>query len=414
MISSAAPTSEFFELMCMLSEGQISAEQADRLEELLWADPANQAYYVDFMLLVTGLHRTRGSSGTQARSPAIDHGGTVEDESCRNQPSVPSSYIPTFLSATIPSTFSYFSSGWPLAYLLATVIFGIGLFIGSIIHVSQPEQVAQRSAFPSAFGRGTGGEGSENAAHSRPTVGRITGMVDCQWVQSPTLDSRLSTLVSLGDKFTLASGLMEITYDTGARVILQGPVTYEVESKDGGYLSLGKLTARVEKRVGSGQWAVDSKSEIRNQKSEIPDPQSPIPNPSSLSTIHYPLFTIKTPTAIVTDLGTEFGVEVDKQGRTTSHVFRGVVRVQMVAVDGKAQGTGQVLHENESVRVDASQGQRKIVMVPAAKTASFIREIPKRTIKTLDLVDVVAGGDGFPAKRVIAASIPPPAGSSMH
>jgi hypothetical protein len=52
--------------------------------------------------------------------------------------------------------------------------------------------------------------------------------------------------VSLGDKFALASGLMEITYDTGARVILQGPVTYEVESATGGYLSLGKLTARVE------------------------------------------------------------------------------------------------------------------------------------------------------------------------
>ena len=41
---------------------------------------------------------------------------------------------------------------------------------------------------------------------------------------------------------------MEITYDTGAKVILQGPVTYEVESKDSGYLSLGKLTARVERR----------------------------------------------------------------------------------------------------------------------------------------------------------------------
>ena len=29
---------------------------------------------------------------------------------------------------------------------------------------------------------------------------------------------------------------MEITYDTGAKVILQGPVTYEVESHDGGFL----------------------------------------------------------------------------------------------------------------------------------------------------------------------------------
>ena len=72
---------------------------------------------------------------------------------------------------------------------------------------------------------------------------------------------------------------------------------------------------------------------IRNPKSEISNPQSLIPNP----------FVVRTPTAIVTDLGTEFGVEVDKQGGTTSHVFRGSVRVQVVAGDGKTEGAAQVL-----------------------------------------------------------------------
>ena len=49
---------------------------------------------------------------------------------------------------------------------------------------------------------------------------------------------------------------MEITYDTGAKVILQGPVTYEVESAAGGFLSLGKLTARVgeERRGAREEW----------------------------------------------------------------------------------------------------------------------------------------------------------------
>ena len=45
---------------------------------------------------------------------------------------------------------------------------------------------------------------------------------------------------------------MEITYQTGAKVILQGPCTYEVDSARGGFLSLGKLTARVEMKKGSG------------------------------------------------------------------------------------------------------------------------------------------------------------------
>ena len=108
-------------------------------------------------------------------------------------------------------------------------------------------------------------------------VGRITGMVDCQWEtkglgirdwgfeegseskvqrteQIQSLIPNPQSLVALGDKFALASGLMEITYDTGAKVILQGPVTYEVESAAGGYLSVGKLTAelRGEGRVDEG------------------------------------------------------------------------------------------------------------------------------------------------------------------
>ena len=148
-----------------------------------------------------------------------------------------------------------------------------------------------------------------------------------------------------------------------------------------GILSLGKLTARLEKS--------------RRPKTEDEE----LSDSSSSFIVHRSSFAVRTPTAIVTDLGTEFGVEVDKQGRTTSHVFRGVVRVQMVAVDGKAQGAEQLLRENESVQVDTSQGQPKIVVVPAAKSASFIREIPKQIIKTLDLVDVVAGGDGFSGRR---------------
>ena len=59
-------------------------------------------------------------------------------------------------------------------------------------------------------------------------VGRITGMVDCKWAGT-AFDS---PDVPLGRKYELASGLVEITYDTGAKVILQGPVTYEVESSN--------------------------------------------------------------------------------------------------------------------------------------------------------------------------------------
>jgi hypothetical protein len=112
---------------------------------------------------------------------------------------------------------------------------------------------------------------------------------------------------------------------------------------------------------------------------------------------------VRTPTALVTDLGTEFGVEVDKQGGTTSRVFRGSVRVQPLHSNGQAANEGRVLHENESARVDrqdGDRGSRRVTMGDAATSPiDFVREIPRPSIKTLDLVDVVAGGNGFSGRR---------------
>ena len=145
-------------------------------------------------------------------------------------------------------------------------------------------------------------------------------------------------LVALGDKFAMSSGLLEISYDSGAKVILQGPAVYKVESAAGGFLSIGKLTARVEKREGG-----------REERGPDSNPQ---PDPSPLSTLHSPLFTIHTPTATVTDLGTEFGVEVDKSGATHSYVFQG--RIEVVAVNGDSRRKPVQLRENESVVIDGS------------------------------------------------------------
>ena len=44
---------------------------------------------------------------------------------------------------------------------------------------------------------------------------------------------------------------------------------------------------------------------------------------------------IRTPTATVTDLGTEFGVEVSQTGATETHVLRGAVEVRIINSSGK-------------------------------------------------------------------------------
>ncbi len=332
-------------------------------------------------------------------------------------------------------TIGFFSQEIPFALLVATVITSLGLVGGSMIYVTHNTQLASNTPRPTP----SAGSDRKVAPSDIEFVGRVTGMADVRWADINT-STEHGNGVPLGRKYALASGLMEITYDSGAKVILQGPVTYEVDSRDSGFLSVGKLTARLEKRgegrgesqekqsaisgqqsasAASGQSLVASETNPKSEisKSSISNPQSLIPNPSLAPSSLVPrpssLFAIRTPTAIITDLGTEFGVEVDKHGTTASHVFRGSVEVQVVSADGKAEGDAQVLRENQSARVEKDSGKqesgnRVTVFVTPTKLTGFAREIPKLTIKTLDLVDVVAGGDGFSGRR--GAGIDPSSG----
>ncbi|MBE3038338.1 MAG: hypothetical protein IMZ62_05960, partial [Chloroflexi bacterium] len=160
--------------------------------------------------------------------------------------------------------------------MIALLVIGVGLLIARAWNLPSSPEIAQFSLPPAEV----------VIEPEIAYVGRITGMVDCRLEEGSgfrvqgSWAANQKSLVALGDKFALASGLMEITYNTGAKVVLQGPCTYEAESAAGGFLSLGKLTAKV-----------------NSVKPQAANPQSLIPNPSSLSTIHYPLFTIKTPTA---------------------------------------------------------------------------------------------------------------------
>ena len=176
-------------------------------------------------------------------------------------------------------------------------------------------------------------------------------MVDCQW--------NGGSRVSLGQKCQLASGLMEITYDTGAKVILQGPVTYEVEA-NGGYLAVGKLTGKLEKK-GSG--VRGQGAETRNQKS--PDPPSLTPYP----------FVIRTPTATVADLGTEFGVEVNRDGVTEAHVFVGAVKI-VASRDQNNSSREQIIHAGNAARVSGSGNQ--LMAIPSCERR-FVRMVPLQT-----------------------------------
>jgi hypothetical protein len=321
-----ASREEVYHLASVVLSNEISDADLRRFEDIITLDPAARDWYVEFMCDAYNLRTNLrlGRRHTTAVPPMDDRiEGNVD---APQQAAVP--VVTSFFSTSM----GCFSSGWPVAYLMATIVFGLGLLIGSHIYVSRHERVVD-VASPI---------GAEYRLEPQPKaeiVGRITGVVDCQWAKNsdPLVDS---DVVSLGHEFKLESGLVEIGYNSGAKVILQGPVAYVVESRNGGFMSVGKLTGKVTTASAKG-------------------------------------FSVRTPTATVTDLGTEFGVEVNKQGITTSHVFRGRVELRFVG-GGNDDGNAIQLGENESARLEPGQNRAATVIRQVANPAMFSRKIPVR------------------------------------
>jgi hypothetical protein len=247
MIDRYDPTSEIWTLLDAACGGTITACQVEQLETILRADERACDLYMEYFQMYAEIFRLMRLERCHAnilgwiRQPcevvpaAVIH---PDSDACDLTLGTTSPTL-GFLSTVLHSPLNYVSSGWPVAYLIATVICGIGALVAGFTYVSRPVQLASKSP---AITRGH--VASEAQAEF---VGQITGMVDCKWVNPRT--APVMKTVSLEQTFVFASGLMEITYDTGAKVILQGPITYKVDSQSGGFLAMGKLTAKMVKKV---------------------------------------------------------------------------------------------------------------------------------------------------------------------
>jgi hypothetical protein len=394
------PTEELWSLTAAMCDGAISPQEVERLESLLRADPQTRLFYATYMDLHGRMHWW--FRGRHPESPAADRQGPQSSEGAALPPldsvGLPASAVTAVGDGALLRTqsglfFPMLNSplgSFVFSYAAAVVIVGIGIALAWMCHVSDPvvrrRDVAGLDSSPAI-------ERREARGREVVSVARVTSMVEAAWSDANSAPSMQRVL--LGAKFALASGFVEITYDTGAKVILEGPCTYKVESNSGGYLERGRLTARVESAVGSRQSAVNNttpKHKGKNSSSHaLPTADCPPPT----------VFSVRTPTATVTDLGTEFGVEVDPRGATQSHVFRGMVKVCAVDAAGNPRGREQAFGANQSARVEAGSDPKQVIVVTVDAAAArafadgFVREMPRRETKTLDLADVVAGGDGF-------------------
>ena len=135
-------------------------------------------------------------------------------------------------------------------------------------------------------------------------------------------------------KVAIERGRVEIACDDGATIVLEGPAVFEVKTGTDVVLDRGKATVTL---VGAGKAAAR--------------------------------FTLQTPTATVTDLGTSFGVMVDKAGETSVTVFDGLVDL-LPRIDGALPLR---LAAGESGEVSKRQPARKAEQ----REKRFVRSLPK-------------------------------------
>jgi len=128
-------------------------------------------------------------------------------------------------------------------------------------------------------------------------------------------DSRGEDLLDVGFELTpgtmhLESGAAQLLLDRGAAVTFIGPATFEVLDENSCRLSRGRMLAHVP--------------------------------PSAVG------FEVETPAGIVRDLGTEFGLLVEDDGRAEVHVFKGSVEAEVTVGDRVER---VALRENEAIEL---------------------------------------------------------------
>jgi hypothetical protein len=161
-------------------------------------------------------------------------------------------------------------------------------------------------------------------------------------------DGRLAAAKS----YVLAAGCAEVDFAGGARIVVEGPAVFTVNSGSAMSLSSGPVDVTA---LGGG-------------------------------------FVVTTPTASITDLGTEFGVAAKSDGTTDVEVFQGSVQAAPVSAQAKP---GKVL----TVLQAASISKAAVTLNPdGASPQRFVRSVTTEA-GNLDVVDLVAGGDGTTHRR---------------
>ncbi|HEY2760677.1 MAG TPA: FecR domain-containing protein, partial [Pirellulales bacterium] len=282
--------SDLMRLVGALCDGTISADDARELDSRLTSDSAARAFYNNYVFMHGELYSQHAALDV-GKSPNVEIRQSAES----GRPVV-----------------------WPKWLAIAAALVGVAA-VSSWLTYSiggggrRPNSVAQ------------------SAVNDGKSVARVTATRNCSWAEAS--DVGYGTRLGAGQRLNLSTGLVEVTFDDGAVVVLEGPASFDVESPGRAQLHDGRLAAVVPER-GRG-------------------------------------FEVVTSRLNVVDFGTEFGVMADSAGATEVHVFNGLVKAQLLDVAGNQVRTVE-LNTSEAARIEPAAAV--IARIPA-RDDEFVRSL---------------------------------------
>ncbi len=278
--------------------GIATPEQSARLDHLLLKRDEARGFYARYMHTLCSL-RTWAECPAGDSSPDSESAGTVGSDAI-SQP-----HFRDFLGR-LPSALGKLK---PVFWVSLVLVLGVALTFAI-------------GGFRRHFGKSDDLALPSNSAAKHAVVARLVRSNNCVWEPEDAGPLEGGSLHA-GQRLSLNSGLAEITFDCGARVILQGRASFKAESVNSAVLDSGKVTVRAETVAAKG-------------------------------------FAIRTPGMKTVDLGTEFGLEVAPTGVEQVHVFRGEVVVSPSLADGLSVAP-QHLTESQGLEFNADTQGVKFV-----------------------------------------------------
>lgn len=328
---------DFTELALLALQGDITPEQMEQFNRILASDPKKIRAYVDLMELCTELSPVGSVEISSQINDTTEGYDTLlrllaEEEKTAQAIEIPKETPPRELIQKI--VYQPQEKKKTNKFQLVTFITSIAAILFFVLFI---KLVPQR---PSSV-----------------EVATLVDQMNVQWSASGLQPRKGERLWSNDGPLELKKGSVELRYDEGVVVLIEGPAVFEID-RSRIFLDYGRLFSSVSE-LGLG-------------------------------------FTVKTPTSQFVDMGTEFAVQADIDGSSELHVMKG--NVQMFAGSSGKYRTGHMITENKAARYNANSNAVKDI--PVNKTA-FVRQINSKTgmiwrgQNSISLADIVGGGNGF-------------------